>query len=504
MTGAAVSPPPGTDPRRTFVRSFGELVALLRARPHDTRAQGEALKSATLSLAVVPVTVDAALHHNEVGQVHLPGQMLLRGVARIAFLAGAPASELLAAARALAATEGPVPSSAHVLVEPVDDLGVQVTDYRGPRERADDGTTFEPVRSGGDRRSWRDRRRPPREPWTGTERRSGHDRRGRGERRVERVRALLERVAQNRRRLETACAGRQWDAALDAALALVEALPRIPADERRATRTALRQVLVRPVVEAMADAGLRDPVLQPLAAMVLPYAGTLGLEVLFDRVCQVGSADAVAAYADALVLAPETVNLALAALASPHAHTASQAATLIARVRRSRQAFDALVRQLDHPDPRVRAAVADALASYPPDEMAPVLGRALRRGDRELRLVLAHVAGARRLRGLVGVLDEQLQREDDDEVWAACVRALGAIPSAEACAALMQVVLRRRSLLRRDGFATAQRLEALEALGRCEARGVVTALRRIARDGDRRVRERAAALLAAREVRDDR
>ena len=57
------------------------------------------------------------------------------------------------------------------------------------------------------------------------------------------------------------------------------------------------------------------------------------------------------------------------------------------------------------------------------------------------------------------------ETERDRDAWQSLVVVLGRLATVEACAALASVALTRRSLVRRQGYSTTQRLAAVEALG---------------------------------------
>ena len=64
------------------------------------------------------------------------------------------------------------------------------------------------------------------------------------------------------------------------------------------------------------------------------------------------------------------------------------------------------------------------------------------------------------------------------------VEALGRIGSAEACTALATVAQTRRSILRRQGYTTGQRLAAVAALGLAGTADGHRTLERLARESD--------------------
>jgi HEAT repeat protein len=129
-------------------------------------------------------------------------------------------------------------------------------------------------------------------------------------------------------------------------------------------------------------------------------------------------------------------------------------------------AADPLRQALHHPDHRVRAAAAEAVAMW-------------RGGSLSLLLVAA------------------LETERDRDAWQALLTALGRLGTIESSAALGGVALMRRSLLRRQGYSTGQRIAAVEALSLSGAPPALTTLERLARDAEGVVRYAADRILQA-------
>ena len=85
---------------------------------------------------------------------------------------------------------------------------------------------------------------------------------------------------------------------------------------------------------------------------------------------------------------------------------------------------------------------------------------------------------------LAALLVTAVKEERDRDTWQGMVAALGSIGNADACAALAGIALTGRSLLRRSGYSTGQRLAAVDALGLAGSVHGVTTLQRLARDGE--------------------
>jgi hypothetical protein len=118
--GVIPSPEDGVDPRSTFIKRFGDLVALLRVDPGNDAAQELALAAAAAAVADAPLKVEAGVEWSAIpDDMSLKARMLARQVECVRIAAGAEPGELLALARALSHDVIPIPSSLHVEVEVV-------------------------------------------------------------------------------------------------------------------------------------------------------------------------------------------------------------------------------------------------------------------------------------------------------------------------------------------------------------------------------------------------
>ena len=90
-----------------------------------------------------------------------------------------------------------------------------------------------------------------------------------------------------------------------------------------------------------------------------------------------------------------------------------------------------------------------------------------------------------------------LETERDRDAWHSLVAVLGRLATVEACGALASVALTRRSIVRRQGYSTTQRLAAVEALGLTSAPTARGTLQRLARDAEGVVRYAADRILEA-------
>ena len=476
------------DPRKTFTKRFGDLVILLRMDPGNDAAQELALSAAAAAVEHHAIVVESGVERDEPGEeLTLEGRLRARRVDLLRVGAGAEPHELLAVARALSHDVTPVPNTGHVRVEL---LPVVTSSDPAPEPG------FTPPRVPDDRRRWQERRHWRAERWRGPERRRGGDRRATGERRVRLVKHREANTALLTERLARAVAAAAWADTLEAAHALLEAAPQMPAAERRSFALGVRRQLPIVALRGVIDLALRDEAEQDRVVEVLRWTGLEGADAMVRAVRDSPSVGARRFLHEALGTMPEAYAAVAPLLNSPEAYEVRHAVGILGRMGRP-DAVGPLKERLGHPDADVRAAVLLALVHYPLREVADALHAALAHPSAETRAAAAAVAGRAGAPALAMPLVAALDAESDAPAWRAMVSALAAIASPEACAGLVAVALARRRLLG-GGHASARRLEVVQALAGMTGPCGGAALERLAREADGSVRAAAAAALARR------
>jgi len=477
------------DPRATFIKRFGDLVLLLRVDPGSDAAQELALSAAAAAVEHHAIVVESGVERHEPGEeLTLEGRLRARRVDLLRVSAGAEPHELLPVARALSHDVTPVPNTGRVRVELL-----PVITSSDPIPEADH---FTPPRVRDDRRRWRERRHWRAERWSGPERRRGGDRRATGERRVRLVRHREADAARLTERLARAVAAAAWPDTLEAAHALLEAVPQIPAAERRSFALGVRRQLPTAALRGVIDLALRDEAEQERAVEVLRSTGLEGADAMVQAVRDSPSMGARRFLHEALGTMPEAYPAVAPLLNSPEPHEVRHAAGIMGRMGRP-DAVGPLKERLGHPDAGVRAAVLLALVHYPLRDIADALHAALAHESAETRVAAAEAAARTGAPALAMPLVAALDAESDGAAWSAMVIALATIASPEACAGLAAVALARRRLLG-GGHAAARRLEVVHALAGMTGPCGGAALERLAREADGPVRAAAAAALARR------
>jgi HEAT repeat protein len=489
------------DSKSAFVKRFGDLVALLRVDPANDAAQDLALSAACAAVEAEPVDVEAGLAWSVIpDDLTLKGRLLARQVEAVHVAAGAEPHELLALARALSHDTVVIPSCPNVQVQMVEHLvpppGVPAAAETGV-DRGAAASSAPPVARGeGERRAWQERRRPGRARYVGIERRRVADRRVSGERRLHLIAGQRSEIERLHETLGRSARSLAWDAVLAAALALVRLMPQVPAGSRRMFGIQVRRAIPRRAVESLVDLAEQDAALRARAAEVLRWIGLDAAEVILDRLVQGEAIGVRGFYYDVLGGMPGAYPLVTPLLTSHHSHEIRHGAALLGRLGQP-AAIDELVPLMSHRDESVRVAGVRAIGEIHEGAAAEPLRQALHHPDGRTRAAAAEAIAVWRGGVLALLLVTSLETERHRDAWLALVNALGRIGTAETSSALEGVALTRRSLLRRQGYSTGQRLAAVEALGLSEGPAARSTLERLAREAEGVVRYAADRVLQA-------
>jgi HEAT repeat protein len=485
------------DARSTFLKRFGDLVALLRADPGNDAAQDLALATSTAAVETEPVVLEAGVEWSVIpDDLTLKGRLLARHVETVRIAAGTGPEELLTLARALSHDTVPVHSSANIQVEmvelltpPPDPSPFKPADAPVPPPKAQ-------LNRGPERRAWTERRRPGHGRHSGIERRQTPDRRVTGERRVELIR---DQKAESVRLHETLARGVRsltWDLALTAALALVRLVPQVPARERRTFGIQLRRAVPRRAIESLVDLGEGEAEQRARVIVVLRWIGLDAAEVVLDRLLEGEGLGVRSFYYDVLGAMPGVYPLVTPLLASRRPLSVRHGAALLGRLGLP-SGIDELLPLLAHRDETVRVAAVRAIGEIHEGSAADALRQALHHPDPHTRAAAADAIGVWRGGVLAILVVASLETERDRGAWQSLVGVLGRLATVETCSALAHVALSRRSVVRRQGYSTTQRLAAVEALGMTHAPAARGTLERLARDAEGVVRYAADRILEA-------
>ena len=456
----------GVDSKSTFIKRFGDLVALLRFEPGNDAAQDLALTASIAAVEFEPVEIEAGAEWSVVpAEFTLKNRLLARQVECIRIAAGAEAHELLALARALSHDVTPIPSTVNVQVElmPLLAASGQTLSAHGA-EAGFDMALLQSTDRRGERRLWEERRSPGRRRWSAVERRRSPDRRVSGERRIQLIGDQTVAIEQLFTTLGNHVRNLAWESALFAALALVRLAPRVPSAERRVYATRLRAALPRRVLDGIIETAERDPVARDAATMVLRFVGLTAAEAIIDRLRQGEAIGVRGYYYEVIGGMPESHPLVSPMVKGREAHEVRHGVVLLGRLGLAEGVAE-LEPLMEQRDERIRTAAIRALGEIHQGQAAEPLRRAMHSSDPRTRAAAADAIAVWRGGELAPLLVAALETERDRDVWHANISALGRVGSEETSEALAQVARNPKKFLHRNGYNTWQRLAAVTALG---------------------------------------
>lgn len=438
-----------------FTAYFGQLVLLIRRQPGDIAAQKTALRSAMAVLARGAVRIEAGIEYSDVPDDNsLKGRLLSRLIDSIHFAAGSPAGEVLAVARALAADQGPVPSTGLVTVELVPSASA----------RPDLAPSGEPP--------------PLPEPLPPP---------------VVRHRTMAGPVDESdtlAHALQQFASQGRWMEAIHAGQALIQLTPRFPEHEQRGHLIALRRIFTRPLLEEFISFAMRVAEEQVRVGEILRHTGAEGIEVMVDQVKQTEAVGPRRFIHDVLASTPAALPMLIPLLTSSRWHDVRHGAELLGRLG-SPEAIEPLRAAATHPDERVRKAVIEALGGFHAHAVIEPLRRALSDPAPGARASAAHALSQRHSPGLALPILVALESEKDPMAWEALVVAVARIDSFEAVAGLVEIALDKRPLFQ-AGRRKSLRVTVVHALRKAGTASARRGLERLAAEADAQVRRAAA------------
>ncbi len=303
---------------------------------------------------------------------------------------------------------------------------------------------------------------------------------------------VLDRLTDLELAVRDALARDEVESAVHALAAMIAWEPEAPSGTCRASYAiVLQRVLTREhLLQVMPF--LSDGRLGPEAIKTMQRGGTEAAKVLLERLGTVDDLRERRALVTALRGIPDGLDRVIHMLHSPQWFVVRNVAEAMG-MQRVAEAVPDLESCLQHDEPRVRRAAAIALARIGTPETVEPLRRVLKDGDRDLRALLASIIGGHTARALAMPLVTIASQEADLDVLREMYKALGRIGSPEAIQALVAAAEPGGRLLgRRPGAPRAAAVEGLRIAGGTTA---TAALRALAGDADRAVREAAARAL---------
>ena len=287
------------------------------------------------------------------------------------------------------------------------------------------------------------------------------------------------------RHLETAMRANRLEPALEIVAGVVRAEQQVGEESRgRQYSIALKRMYTKRLLGGIARlAGVPD--LREDALLALQRAGPDGVEILLDLLVAAPTIDERRGIFTALTQIKEGTDQLVHMLGHNEWFVVRNIAELAGELALD-EAVPALARQLDHPDERVRMAIALALAKIGSRAAADPLRRALKDPSPAVRIQAALGVGGHRSNALAMPLVVAMEEEEDEAVEQELMLALGRIGSPDAVQALIKFAQPGGKLFGRKP--TPLRVTAVEALRLAATPAAVGTLEGLAADGDKVVR----------------
>jgi HEAT repeat protein len=264
---------------------------------------------------------------------------------------------------------------------------------------------------------------------------------------------------------------------------------------RRAYTIGLRRLTKPTLVRGIAGLLPRRPELRDTLHDVLLRLGPDGAEALIDLLTAADSLTDRRAYLAALVKCREAVPLLMHLLGDNRWYVVRNTTDLLGEMR-AIEAESALIETAGHREERVRRSVATALSRLGTTRAIQTVQHMLTDVVPEVRVHAVQGLGGLKIPRAVSVLSRALDNEQDQEVQAVILAALGRQATDEAVARLLKAAEPDGRLFKRKP--TALRVSAVQALAEANTPSALAALKRFADDKDREVRDTALRSLRAK------
>ncbi|MDB4907668.1 MAG: hypothetical protein JWO05_2452 [Gemmatimonadetes bacterium] len=257
----------------------------------------------------------------------------------------------------------------------------------------------------------------------------------------------------------------------------------------------------------MAIRRLSKPILLRNVAMMLPrkrerladYVAVLvrtgedGADALIDQLTQAQTADDRRVYYDVLMQLNAGVPALLHMLGDARWFVARNAADLLGEMG-AKEAEEPLIGLLHNSDDRVRRSATHALIGLGTPKAIQAIHDAIRDGAPEVRMQAAAAIASRREAASATTLIKALDDEPDGDVQLAMLAALGKLATPDAVRKLVAAAEPEGRLFKKK--TAAFRVAAVQALGEAKTTQAISALRELATDREKDVRDTVQRLLS--------
>ena len=283
-----------------------------------------------------------------------------------------------------------------------------------------------------------------------------------------------------------------WEGLLEAALLIVEAEAEAPSELASSThRIELKRLLSRKHLAMIARLAHGERKQEAIA--LLRRFGADATEILMDLLVEAMNMGERRGYHSAISQMSEGTDVIIQHLGHQQWYVVRNAAELCGEMELA-DAVPPLTQQVDHPDERVRKAVAQALSRIGTVGTVEPLRHLFQDSSATVRIQAVAHLGGRRARGMTSPIGEMLRKEEDPDVQHEALLALGRIGSPEAIALLKEYAAPGGKVLNRKPVPL--RLTAVRALSKAGP-PAADALAALQNDDSADVRAAATAALAA-------
>jgi HEAT repeat protein len=256
--------------------------------------------------------------------------------------------------------------------------------------------------------------------------------------------------------------------------------------QRRRYRLAIKAIVSRPIVEGLAQLSVQGH--RRAVAAVLQQVGVEATTILLDLMANTREIKARRQYFSLLSQMRSGTDTIISRLSDDNWYVVRNVADLCGAMGLE-EAVPGLAAHVDHPDIRVRRAIAGALARIGSNEAAEPLRQALHDPEPSVRLQVAQMLNGAKSKGLAMPVALMLDEEQHPDVLHELHIALGRIGTAEATQALVRSSKRGAIFFGRKP--TAVRVAAVNGLALCDRPEALAALKKLASDRNSDVRNAA-------------
>ena len=268
---------------------------------------------------------------------------------------------------------------------------------------------------------------------------------------------------------------------------------RVAEEGKRLFGSAIRRLSKPALLRAVATLIPKKPEKKQQYYEILARTGVEGADALIEQITQAPTAADRKQLFDVLLELEDTVPALTRMLSDSRWFIVRNAADLLGEMVAT-QAEAALIQLLRHQDDRVRRSATNALMRLGTPDALRGIYEAVNDTSPEVRMQVAAAIATRRDGKTAATLIRAIEDEQDADVQLAMVAALGRVGTPDAVQKLVRMAEAEGRLFRKKG--TGLRVAAVQALAEARTPAALAALKELAGDKEREVRETASRALA--------